>query len=431
MTEAAEFLAARDARQRELDRVLAMAAPAGAVLLIGANVHGAHKQRPGLAHLTHAALEALTTELDLSPAVSGFDLLGPYHLATCAGSPERAKEAAVALEAAQAAGRILDVDVFRADGTQLGRAQLGLPARPCLLCPEPAADCARLGRHDQDALLAEVDRLILGARSVPGQLLPEALAAALHLGAKAELDLTPKPGLVDRLDNGSHPDLSHESMLASVQLLPRYYGELLQKAGRDAGLDDMVASGLAAEQLMFREIGSNTHAGYIFLSGLVLLAACQSRGHLPELRPAIADLAGRFFAKHPPLATHGAEVRNRFALGGILAEAERGLPAVFEHGWPAYRDALAAGWTPEHAGFLLMAVLMQHLEDTTAVRRCGLDGLARLRRDGASLQRLLESDQHPELFLEELNEAYRRDNLTMGGVADCMALTFAVHAAAV
>jgi len=76
-----------------------------------------------------------------------------------------------------------------------------------------------------------------------------------------------------------------------------------------------------------------------------------------------------------------------------------------------------------------MATLMRKVEDTTAVRRCGLEGLERLRRDGAILQDLLDMGRDPEPFLVLLNEDYRRDNLTMGGVADCMALTWALHAA--
>ena len=74
-----------------------------------------------------------------------------------------------------------------------------------------------------------------------------------------------------------------------------------------------------------------------------------------------------------------------------------------------------------------MALLMQHVEDTTAIHRCGLEGLSRLRQDGARLQRLLQKQQEPEPMLTALNEQYRELGLTMGGVADCMALTFALQ----
>jgi len=104
------------------------------------------------------------------------------------------------------------------------------------------------------------------------------------------------------------------------------------------------------------------------------------------LRPKIAEIASGFFTRFGSPASHGAGVR---IVMGWAASALRlsGLAAVFEHGWPRYREALEAGWTPEHAAFYLMAILMQQVEDTTAVHRCGLEGLGRLRQDGARLQK--------------------------------------------
>jgi triphosphoribosyl-dephospho-CoA synthase len=61
---------------------------------------------------------------------------------------------------------------------------------------------------------------------------------------------------------------------------------------------------------------------------------------------------------------------------------------------------------------------MQKVEDTTALRRCGPLGLARLRRDGARLEELLLTGLDPVPFLVEANDGYRRQRLTMGGVAD-------------
>ena len=46
---------------------------------------------------------------------------------------EALKSLALALEEASPASRLLDLDVLTAQGNPLGRAQLGLPARTCLL----------------------------------------------------------------------------------------------------------------------------------------------------------------------------------------------------------------------------------------------------------------------------------------------------------
>ena len=108
-------------------------------------------------------------------------------------------------------------------------------------------------------------------------------------------------------------------------------------------------------------------------------------------------------------------------MGGILHEALHGLPSVFERGLPVL--AASAERTSKH---LLMAVLMQSVEDTTAIHRCGPEGLARLRADGLRLERMIESGEDCLRWLTALNDEYRRVNLTMGGVADCMALCFAL-----
>jgi triphosphoribosyl-dephospho-CoA synthase len=250
------------------------------------------------------------------------------------------------------------------------------------------------------------------------------------MGALRELDLTPKPGLVDRRDSGSHADLSYASMLASVELLPLYFDEILGCHQNRRPLQDFVQAGIDAENRMVREIQSNAHKGFVFLSGLALMAACTCGGQADLLRQKISEIAATFFSHFGSTVSHGAGIRNCYGLGGIQAEAEQGLPAVFEHGWPRYREALEAGWGREQASFYLMSVLMQRVEDTTAIRRCGLEGLSRLRRDGARLQRLLERQQAPEQMLTDLNQEYRRSGLTMGGVADCMALTFALQESA-
>lgn len=415
----AAFLEARDGRQRELQRALDRGG-AAALLLVGTNIPGPRKHRPGLPRLVQDALAALHTELGLEVLLSGSDVLGPFHLAATQASPAAAKRAAVALENREPSGRLLDLDVYAPGGVQVDRASLGLPPRPCLVCAEPARECILLKRHPQAQILEQADAL-LSSRPFPR---PEAFAAALHRGALRELDLTPKPGLVDRRDNGSHPDLTHAAMAASADLLPRFYDDLIRGQGQP--LEDAVRAGRDAETRMFEAIGTNGHRGYIFLSGLVLMAAMDGRGQEALLRPALAAFASRFFGTRPAPDTPGARTCADFGLGGIRAEAERGLPAVFEHGWPCYREALAWGWEPDRAAFRLMAVLMQRLEDTTAVRRCGPEGLARLRKDGESLQRRLEAGEPCVPFLETLNEDYRGHRLTMGGVADCMALTFAL-----
>lgn len=72
----------------------------------------------------------------------------------------RVKDCAMQLEVRQPIGRLWDIDVLTPEGTILSRADIGLPARRCLLCAQPAKLCARQRSHSTDELLAEMERLL-------------------------------------------------------------------------------------------------------------------------------------------------------------------------------------------------------------------------------------------------------------------------------
>lgn len=247
------------------------------------------------------------------------------------------------------------------------------------------------------------------------------LAAALVAGLTRELDLTPKPGLVDRQDSGSHADLDHGLMRDSIALLDacfQDYCAALEAGATPALLRDI---GRAAEVEMFRRFGTNTHRGGIFLGGVLLAAAHRAQGNgEAALRRALAEIARELFAERLPRGTKGARVRAGYGVGGIVAEVLDGLPAVFEAGLPALALGRALGFDADRALLLAMARLMQTVEDTTALRRCGPFGLARLKTDGAHLEALLLGGADPIPFLVRANRAYRRWRLTMGGVADLL-----------
>ncbi len=209
-------------------------------------------------------------------------------------------------------------------------------------------------------------------------------------------------------------------MERSIGLVGGYLRTLGGSLLRDEPLGAQIAIARRAEQVMLAELGTNTHKGAIFLCGVVLIASHRA-GTRDEatLRAAIASVAREIFEVAAPRATHGEAARRRHGVGGILREVEAGLPSVFEVGAPAFRAAVARGAGEEDATFAMLARLMQTVEDTTALHRCGSAGLARLRADGARLERLVEAGRHVP-FLRERNALYRRMNLTMGGVADLL-----------
>jgi len=250
----------------------------------------------------------------------------------------------------------------------------------------------------------------------------EQFAVALADGIKAELYLTPKPGLVDLHDNGSHADLTLAVMNRSTGMIGEYLAELALAIYQQKSFFELQQIGLKAEQKMLAELQTNCHRGGIFLSGLMLSAFAQCASDQPEpLSNAIARLAQRHFQQTRLRGSHGQQARTRYRSGGIIAECLNGLPGVFQVALPCL---LGAANNLDNSCYRAMARLMQHCDDTTCLHRGGHTGLARLRKAGRELELCLLRGADPQSLLRRQNREFKAVNLTMGGVADLLGLTF-------
>lgn len=250
----------------------------------------------------------------------------------------------------------------------------------------------------------------------------ELFAAALADGIKAELYLTPKPGLVDLSNCGAHKDLSLQKMAHSARLLHDYLFELAGALSQQLPLSEQRKIGQRAEQRMLIELGTNCHRGGIFLTGLLLAAYAEAGSDEPEpLSDAVALVARRYFLQAGSGASNGHRARQRFRTGGIIGEALNGLPGLFQIALPSLLNNSAEF---SSGCFLAMARLMQCCDDTTTLHRGGQTGLARLRKAGQQLEDRLLRGLPPEPLLRRQNRDFCSANLTMGGVADLLGVTF-------
>lgn len=252
----------------------------------------------------------------------------------------------------------------------------------------------------------------------------ESLASCLERGARRELYLTPKPGLVDRRNSGSHPDLSLALMEASLGIVSDFLGATVQSLVCGEPFDCQKQLGIVAERRLYDELGTNTHKGFIFLSGMLLIARWHAEGEdESSLRETLSRLAIRFFRQAPIVQSNGQRVRAKFEVQGIVGETALGLPSLFDLALPAYRLAMLRHGDNEIASFAVMARLMQGVEDTTTLHRAGPLGLHRLKKDGKRLERLIAEGGDFVGFLESLDGDYIRMNMTMGGVADMIGMS--------
>lgn len=159
-----EYLSARDARHAAL--LDALAAGASSTLFFSLNIPGEDKNLPGTSNFFDWGSTRLRALLPgLREVRTDRDLLGPWALFHCDAGPACVKGIGVLLESANSAGRLLDLDVFDPLGKGVGRRELDLPPRRCLLCDEPAVDCIRLRRHDYHLLTDRVHVLLRPFRS--------------------------------------------------------------------------------------------------------------------------------------------------------------------------------------------------------------------------------------------------------------------------
>jgi holo-ACP synthase len=164
----AELLAARDAREALLTALLANGP--GTLIFASTAIPGPDKSPPGSLALFDRGVDRLRRKLGSSRLLAGgHDLLGPYRMLASTIDPFRVKRCCLAVETAEPAARLLDLDVYDSTGTRIGRADLGVPPRSCLLCEQPAGDCIRLRRHSMASVLDHVDTLLNAfEHSVPG-----------------------------------------------------------------------------------------------------------------------------------------------------------------------------------------------------------------------------------------------------------------------
>lgn len=111
---------------------------------------------------------------------------------------------------------------------------------------------------------------------VPPTTLPYIIAHLATQALQAELDTTPKPGLVDKENNGAHRDMDHALMQLSINTLHPYFVRLALLGFADTLPSHTVIrdTGIEAEKAMLAATnGVNTHKGALFSMGLAVVAA--------------------------------------------------------------------------------------------------------------------------------------------------------------
>ena len=264
------------------------------------------------------------------------------------------------------------------------------------------------------------------------------LAARAVAALRGELDTYPKPGLVSRVDSGSHDDMDAATFEASATALEPYFAELARAGAAGAGMERLRRIGLDAEAAMRAATGGvNTHRGAIFGLGLLVAAAGAFGGGVGGGRPLASGALGAHVRRthargilNGPELLHapGALARRRYRVGGAPREAASGFPTLYRIGLPALRRARrAVPGNPQAARVEACLALIAALEDTNLLHRGGEAG-ARFARDAAASFLARGGVARPGWRdeAEGLHRAFVARRLSPGGAADLLAMTLFV-----
>jgi len=312
-------------------------------------------------------------------------------------------------------------------------------ARTCLICGKPAKDCARSRAHTVTELQARTHELLTDALDAHDA---EAAASQAVRALLYEVCTTPKPGLVDRLNSGSHRDMDIFTFMDSAAVLWPYFSQCV-RTGRDTAakpagrtLAALRWPGKQAESAMLSATGGvNTHKGAIFSLGLV----CAALGRLdrsqwgdPErILAQVADMASGLVSREldglteDDASTAGQMFYLRYGVTGVRGQAEAGFPDVLRYGLPALENGLKLGKSVDEAGCAAMLALLAHGVDTNMIARGGIDAQ---REAARRISGLLEHEPYPSRrMLEQLDEQFIEKNLSPGGSADLLAVCYLLH----
>ena len=296
-------------------------------------------------------------------------------------------------------------------------------------------------------------------RLVPPTTLPYIIAHLATQALQAELDTTPKPGLVDKDNNGAHRDMDHALMQLSINTLHPYFVRLALLGFADTLPSHTVIrdAGIEAEKAMLAATNSvNTHKGALFSMGLAVVAAAyeekkaaankeergkeREEGYLSSLQLTIKALAASF---PDTSGTHGSKAKllsnGTITIKGALDNAREGYEKLFAEWLPFYNERRKSH--DAHALHKTLLRIMCDLDDTNVIYRTNVATAEEVKQEARALLASFEeayAAQDKEkcasaieekcasaelLALKDMDRRYTARNISPGGAADMLSLT--------
>lgn len=267
------------------------------------------------------------------------------------------------------------------------------------------------------------------------------------LGQKAltyEVLLSPKPGLVDRDNSGSHKDMDIYTFMDSILSLSDYFylslreGCIFKEKDYSNLFKKIRPLGIEAEKQMYKSTkGINTHKGAVFIFGIL----CSSIGSLLANKEVLTidgilerskeiskDILDDFYGlENKENLTYGERQFLDYKILGIRGEAYSGFPSIKES-YGAFVDNINKGYSEKVALGQSLIYLMENLDDSNIIGRKGRDGLEIVKDQARKIKALGGYTNSSGLKgILEADQVLISENISPGGCADLAGATLFLY----
>lgn len=257
-----------------------------------------------------------------------------------------------------------------------------------------------------------------------------------------EVSTHPKPGLVTRLTNGAHKDMSIFTFMMSSAVLAKAFHDLQDigqaHRGTLAELFSKVRSyGVSAEKELLRVTkGVNTQRGILFAGGIVSAVSgyAMNMGLNKEaLIPLIQEMTAGLVAKELKNCNHaamtaGEKLYHRYGITGIRGEVENGFPSVLNYGLPALSEALKKGAMINDALVHTLLTLMTVVEDSNVIWRTDYETLLEVQRIAKDiLHKGSVFTDAGRMAIAGTERYFLQRRISPGGSADLLSVTITLY----
>ena len=257
-----------------------------------------------------------------------------------------------------------------------------------------------------------------------------------------EVSTHPKPGLVTRLSNGAHKDMSIFTFMMSSAVLSKAFNDLQDIGQAHRGtLAELFCKlrsyGVGAEAELLRVTkGVNTQRGILFAGGIVSAVSGYAMNmglSRDALLPMIKEMAAGLVAKELKNLDHaamtaGEKLYYKYGITGIRGEVENGFPSVVNYGLPALEDAFDKGATINDALVYALISLMTVVEDSNVIWRTDYDTLLEVQRIAKNILSLGSVfTEKGRMAIAETERYFLQRRISPGGSADLLSVTITLY----